>query len=280
MISVRARSTTLCWILLAAAVWLFVPHAAEAGNIYVLQCPHCLSVNDFKAAAGAAAAQRGWGGTFLVIGVNNPYSAYIRVSGQRATTCGPHGECQSYFRVMSIASVTSGGSPAGSTEDLARNDAEVFGTSRPQRIPPVQVPSEYQSSIINSLDEEIGPGISAALVARGINPGQLPVGTVVTVKFDDGTSATFKKVSNSTLMWEWTGHAWDEDGNPIHRDGSPKSNTNAPGLSGGSAEYSFRDREGANVVYTMTTSTKCITIVSISWNGVRWGTWMGYTSCP
>ena len=142
MLSLRTRSVTLVAILLTASICGFAPQSAQAGNIWTLQCPNCLTVNDFRASAGFAAAERGWGGTFLVIGMNNPVSAYIRVSGTRATSCDPNGECRSYFKVLTMNSVTSGGSPAGSASDLARNDAEIFGTSRPQRIRPVRLPTQ------------------------------------------------------------------------------------------------------------------------------------------
>jgi len=281
MLKLRARSAALFGFIVAAAICGFAPQSAQAGNIYTLQCSWCTTVNDFKGQAGFAAAQRGHGGTFQVVGGDNALSAYIRVSGQHATTCDSNGECRSYFRVLSMTSVTSGGSPAGTAADLSRNDAEIFGTSRPQRIPPIALPTAYQSSIINSLDEEIGPGINAALVAKGINPGSIPVGTVVKVMFADGTSATFIKISgSSSLQWEWTGDAWDANGNPINRNGTPKTNPNVGGFFGGSAEGSFVDREGANVVYSMTTSSKCIKIVTISVNGIRWGSWLGWTSCP
>ncbi|MEO8019565.1 MAG: hypothetical protein ABI769_17275 [Pseudomonadota bacterium] len=250
---------------------------ARAGNIYVVDCTTCTTIDNFKSWAGYTAAQRGIAGTYLVIGPT--LSAYIRVAGQRATTCTPNGECTSYLKILSLQSISSGGANAPTDSDLANNDTELFGTTRVDKLPPVTLPENYQTSIVNSYDEEIGPGISFALVQLNINPGTVRIGTEVTVKFKDGTKATFRKISNSTEMWIWTGKAWDKDGNPINRDGSPKTNPNPPGGGfGGSVETNVPNRDGSNVVYTMTTSTKCLFRVGIFWHGV-WGYWYGWLNC-
>src|SRR5690348_12802788 len=155
------------------------------------------------------------------------------------------------------------GSGPPTDSDLANNDAELFGT-RVDKIPPISEPESYAGTIINMSDEEVGPGISSALGKLGINAGTIRIGTIVTVTFKDGTKAKFMKISNSTEMWRWTGEAWDKDGNPINRDGSLKTNPNAAGGGyGGSVETNVPTRDGSNVVYTMTTSTKCLYHVQI-----------------
>ena len=98
----------------------------------------------------------------------------------------------------------------------------------------VNEPDEYAGSFINSTEEEVVPGIGAALLAKGIDPGSIAVGTLITVTFSDGTTAQYIKASStSSYQWTWTGVAHNKAGQLIRRDGSVIANPNTTGDGGG-----------------------------------------------
>ncbi len=85
------------------------------------------------------------------------------------------------------------------------------------------MPSNYAGSFVNSLDEELIGGINQALLENGSSPCNLPVETVITIEFDDGTTAEFIKWNGAfSDMWRWTGIAHDAQGRRINRDGTLK----------------------------------------------------------
>lgn len=253
---------------------------ARAGNVYILDCPNCLTVNDFKVLAGTTAAQRMMGGVYVIVGVNNAVTGHIRVTGQIATTCTPDGECRAYYKIGTITSITSGGAAANTQADLYRNDTELFGTTRVEKIPPIEIDPDRASSIVNNDMNVVVGAIGHALGQMNINPATIPTNTVIKVKFADGTSATFMKLGGfGSVQWQWTGEAWDKDGNRINLDGSAYgSNPNTAGGSGGSVGMSFPGRAGGTIIYSMSTSSKCLIKVTVTWNG-RTGTWYGWTNC-
>ena len=119
--------------------------------------------------------------------------------------------------------------------DLQGTDEALFANARAKPMPPVNLSPDYASSFINSLDEEVGPGIPQAIAAKGINPVFLPVGTIVMVVFEDGSKATYRRVSLiGSIQWVWTGQAWDAQGRPIHRNGTLKGGGVAAASSAGS----------------------------------------------
>lgn len=257
----------------------FLPTEAQAGNVYILDCAHCATVDDFKIFAGVTAAQRQQGGVYIIVGRNQPVTGHVRVVGQAATTCTPNGECQQYFRILSITSITSAGAPASSVEDLYNNDKELFGASRVEKLPRMTIDPDYASSFIGASDAEVISGIQRAFIQHNILPSSVATSTIVTFYFSDGTSAQFKKITKlGSAQWEWTGKAWDADGNPIERDGDPIANSNTPGSSGGAVGLSIPDRFGAHIIYSMTTSSKCLIQISITWNG-RTDSFRYWTSC-
>lgn len=159
-------------------------------------------------------------------------SAYIQVTGQ-------WGSHNGRFSVSSAIPVdTAGHSIAGNSESSNESfytglDQVIFGVSRstPKM---VSEPTSYASSFINSSEEEVEPGINYALVQMGIDPGSIPAGTVITVKFEDGTDAQYVKgLATATYQWTWNGIAHNKVGQLIDRSGRLRSNPNSAGKGGG-----------------------------------------------
>lgn len=146
-----------------------------------------------------------------------------------------------------------------SQEDLEKIDETLFANARAKPLPPVNLSETYASSFINSIDEEVIPGISQAILAKGINPASLPVGTIVLVVFPDGTKATFVKVNASgSVQWEWAGRAWNAEGKPITRNGALKTG----GVTGASGDGQVNVQTGA-VHYALTAGQSCQISTSI-----------------
>jgi hypothetical protein len=216
------------------------PASAVNGNTYVMSCA-CSTSADFLQAAGAQAKADEGGGTFLLVSTTQSTSAYVAVFGGFVAQQG-----DTFWKVQNKYAVDeSGNSLAGNTESqnqayFAALDQTVFGTSRTllaANKAPVSVNLDpmWQSSFINSIDEEVGPGIDQALLAKGIVWADLPTGTIVTVVFQDGTKAQFIKVEQSSDHWVWAGKAWNSQGKLINRGGSLVANPNSSGAGGGGA---------------------------------------------
>src|SRR4029077_11191519 len=133
---------------------------------------------------------------------------------------------------------SSGNSLAGQSESqlqayFTSYDQILMGTSRSNPLT-VNEPTNYSPTFVNALDEEVGPGIDQALLlGQGVNWSFLPVNTIVTVIFSDGTKALYKKTNNTNDHWHWAGVAWDKNGNRINSGGQPLSNPNTSGGGGG-----------------------------------------------
>src|SRR5262249_29726460 len=135
----------------------------------------------------------------------------------------------------------SGNSLAGESESAQEGfyqtfDQTTFGVSRsfPTK---VTMPDEYSGSFINSSPEETSPGIGRALGLMGINPGNIPVGTTITVEFEDGTTAQYiKQSATATYQWLWNGVAHNKAGQRIDLHGNVIGNPNTAGTGGGSVD--------------------------------------------
>jgi hypothetical protein len=244
------------WILAAATVvgLMCGPAPAINGDTWVLSCA-CATTANFAQAAGAAAKDNGFGGTYLVMSTTNFTSAYISVQGGFVFQQG-----ETFWKVSSKYPVDeSGNSLAANTETqnqsyFAALDETVFGADRTGLAAaggglPAQInlSPTYQSSFINSIDEEIGPGIDAALASLGINWASSPLikeGIVVTVLFPDKTKAQFVKYNGKMSdHWVWNGKAWNKDGKLILRDGTLHTNGNTGGSGGGTANFNYNGNQ-------------------------------------
>jgi len=202
---------------------------------YVSSCSTCQTTADFVTAAKATARGVESSGVYQIVSTAAPESAYIQITG--STVRGPSGETR--FVVSTAVPIDSNGNSLAASSESANEsfyatlDQVAFGANRsaPQT---VNEPAEYAGSFINSTEEEVVPGIGAALIQKGINPGSIQNGTIITVKFSDGTTAQYVKVSStSSYQWTWTGIAHNKDGKLMNRDGSLVANPNTSGGGGG-----------------------------------------------
>lgn len=158
-----------------------------------------------------------------------------------------------------------------------------FGTRRSAPILPIDVPTEYGGSYINNaaLLEDTNSAIANVLyIVRGLNPANVPVGTVVTVVWADGTTARFKRVSAmGSYQWAYVeGTARNADGDPIDQNGNVLSNPNSSGTGGGEA-HNTRNFSSGNYEYAAFGNSRCTTSTTISVNGIRRSTWKGTVPC-
>jgi hypothetical protein len=216
-----------------AVALVFSPAHALNGGTRVISCA-CQTTADFNTAARADNSL--WQGnlTYSVVSTSKAETALMQVAGEWVGTKEP------IWRVTAATPIdSSGNSLAGNSESanesyFAAFDQVLFGANRsaPQM---VNEPADYAGSFINSLDEEVVPGISNALIQMGVNPATIAVGTLITVKFADGTTAQYIKASStSSYQWTWTGVAHNSAGKLIHRDGSLVVNPNTAGNGSGS----------------------------------------------
>lgn len=172
-------------------------------------------------------------GTYVVMSQDYARTAFVQVTGTVKTRM-REGLPETYLANVVGTPVNSSGGPVASDDEFDQLDGVMFGASRTTTITGVVVPSNYAASFIGSLEEEVVPGIGQGVVAKGINPGSIPVGTVITVTFSDGTTAQYVKASNfSTYQWVWNGVAHDAQGRRIDRSGAPVGNSNRGDNGGG-----------------------------------------------
>jgi hypothetical protein len=95
----------------------------------------------------------------------------------------------------------------------------------------------------------------------------IPVGTTITVKFDDGTSAQYVKVSAySTYQWTWNGIAHNKKGQKMLRNGSVPTNPNSGGTGGGNIQTTGFGA-GSGWSFGVAGFGSCTSITTITVNG-------------
>lgn len=262
--------------LLPAISVFLIGSQAHALNGYtrVTSCPNCASSAEFAAHAVAQAQTLVKTGTYAVLSQNYDRTAYVRVSGTIKTKIReglPESELVDAVGVV----IDMEGGTITSEAQFDQLDQVLFGVKRSNPIT-VKVPTDYAFSFISNLDEEIIPGIGQALFLKGINPASIAAGTVITVTFDDGTSAQYVKASaTATYQWTWNGVAHNAQGKRINRDGSLRNNPNTGGVGGGEA----RSTRGANT-FRLLGGSSCGASGSISQNGVTFQNYVyNYLPC-
>jgi hypothetical protein len=126
------------------------------------------------------------------------------------------------------------GTLATSDADLLTTENSLFADRRaPSAVTKtINIPPDFGVSFINNsaLAEDTGTAISQVLfVERGINPNSVPLGTVVEVQWQDGTTARFTRIAiMGSLQWGYVpGTARDKKGNPIDATGKVIPNPNS-----------------------------------------------------
>jgi hypothetical protein len=250
---------------------------ATNGNVYGQSCANCSTTTQFTASAMAGAATWGTPGTYVVVSSTVPMTAYMQVTGLYGLLYG-----KPYFYPTAATPISaSGSSLAGESEaflesNYAALDVGLFGSRTNPKV--VTVSSTYAVSIINSDDAEVGPGIDLALAAQGILWADLPVGFVITVNFQDGTSAQFIKDSNFSAHWVWTGVAHNKNKQPINRNGIVISNPNTAGIGAGQIVTPGFGSDGTTVTFSVSPGNLCTAAVTVGWDGDEF-TDLGYFPC-
>jgi hypothetical protein len=177
---------------------------------------------------------------YLVVSNSSPRSAYVRVTGTLVNVCRPNEGCDLELRNASGQVVDEAWNATTSDADLEFIDQKMFGLKRGiGAIAPVRVPPEYGGSIIgnSAFFEDTSTAISLVLfVQRNINPNLVSIGTVVTVIFQDGSKAQFRRTSRiGSLQWSYVqGSARAPNGAPIDLNGNSVNVQTAGTGSGGS----------------------------------------------
>lgn len=263
-------------------------NSADAGNavipyINVSNCLGCKLSTDFVSAATANAKGLGQPGTYIAVSSTNAETAFVQITGTTVSVKGPDGPELTLTDITSTL-IDGSGNPlaAGSSEstlesDFNNFDQVSFGTNRAGSIGYVTVPDDYQSSFINS-DLTDTAGQIPGWINNQYHTTQIPVGTVVTLVYTDGTKAQFIKISASgSIQFEWNQLAWKMvNGLPvlIHLDGSPVTNSNTSGTGAGSATAT-----PVSGNFAMYGEALCVTSTSVTWGGVYQGSETHYVPC-
>lgn len=218
---------------------------ASPGSVYTINCAACSTTADFV----TAARQQAWNwsdgirvctsppplytGLYIVASQASPLTALINVKGHTQSTPWQGRECVWGLSITYIAAVKMDGTPVTSDADLVLTEKRLFAQSRsPSPISkPINIDPTYGGSYINNsaLAEDTSSAISNVLyVQRGLNPNSVPVGTVVQVRWADGTKAKFVKITVvGSIQWAYVpGTATDKDGHPIDGSGNIVPNPN------------------------------------------------------
>lgn len=240
------------------------PALALNGNTRVISCA-CQTTTDFINAAKSDNLQQQQNLTYTAISYSTSTTAYIRVTGRYKGSTEPIWVVGAATPVDANGNSLSGNTEAQNQTYFAALDETIFGANRTlvaanKQPPTVNLSPDYEGSIINSDDAEIGPGIDSALSAKGILWSDLPSGTVVTVIFEDGTKAQFMKVGQMTDHWVWNGQAWNKQGQRIDRQGNVLQNQNTSGSASGTANFTYGQVQYNFVWQALCTWEQTITI--------------------
>lgn len=213
------------------------PASAGVLDVTAISCPNALHVTDFNTCAKDAAQGNLRTGLYVTTNPSSPLSSLVRVTGT-ISGCDRKPNCR-LIGVTTIP-VKLNGDPISTDADLNVVDQGLFAQLRTtsELTRPIDVPKDYGVSYINNsaLAEDTNSAINFVLyITRALNPNSVPVGTVVIVKWSDGTTAKFVKVSNNnSIQWAMVpGSARNAAGQPINPDGTPIANPHGGGDGGG-----------------------------------------------
>ena len=279
--SIRKIASIAGGLLIGVCLAPAVAHASN-GDIFVVNCPNCATVSQFRQVAENTAALNAAPGTYVVSSEAYGRTAFVQVTGQIMTFCDPpyYEVCHTNLYSATGAVVDRYGFNVTSEATLERLDEETFMGRRPEFYT-VNLPQQYGTSFINSYEGEIHGGISLALSQKGVNVALLRTGTLVLVKFRDGTSAIYVKVINMTYMWSWHGIAWNSAGQQIDRSGNLVwTNPNVSGGGSGYAEYSATSgTAGEDIRFTLGVIGRCEFTSTMRWNGIAVGSVVSIVPC-
>lgn len=274
------QGTILAWLGLSAAD----PAMAINGYTYVSACG-CSTTADFVGAAKTVSASNHPAGvgsataTYTLISTTTARSAYIQITGQGVYSVQAH---TITWVVTAATPVDSTGTSIASQTESAQEsfygtlDGTLLGMNRSGPLA-INVSDTYAASFINSIDEEVGPGIDLALAQLGIPWSGLPLNTPITVKFSDGTTAIYIKTNPSSDHWQWSGIAHNKNNQLINRDGSLRSNPNTAGIGGGSVSVPGFG-PGAGLSWLIDGGDQCFASSYVTIDGQEYGS-SGWGPC-
>jgi hypothetical protein len=236
--------TALGGALLASVLVANPAHAAN-GFVFAANCANCQTSAQFVSAAVSAAQVQLLPGTYIVTSVPYPATAYVKVAGTLCFT--PLPNMHAYLCNITTTLVdASGNSLAGQSEatleaTFAAIDLMFFGNIRKSGAinGVIKIPPTYGITPIGNEAWEVDTsnGIQNALwFTLGIDGGNVPPLTVVSVAWKDGTTAQFIRTNSvPTLLWKYVPNSMkDKDGTPITPiAGTTIQNPNTGGKGGG-----------------------------------------------
>jgi hypothetical protein len=265
-----------------------ISSSANAANGFtnIATCTNCQTTADFNSAAASQALALASPGTYVVVSSNFASTSYVSVTGTlRLSGSGFGGGSHLVLTNIATTPVDATGASIASLSEADQEslyhtiDMSLFGTNRKQPFKGVHEPTQYASSFIGYDESEVVPGIGAALILMGINQNAFSPGDMITVTFDDGTSAEFvKNASTATYQWSWTGKAWDKNGNPIDRSGNLVANPNTSGNGGGSFAGSGNGG-GLAFGFALAGFGACFTDTTVTIDGVQVAYEAHYVPC-
>lgn len=207
------------------------PRYASAAykDVIALSCTNAVHVADFKNCVALWNLHNGKTGLFVATNPTSAATALIKSTGTYTFTCSP---C--LFGGGTLTPINQDGTPLTTDAQLLALDQTLFAQMRKAGAiaKPINIPPNYGVSYINNdaLAEDTNSAISLVLYTQlGVNPNDVPRGTVVTVIWQDGTSAQFVRISlTGSIQWQYKpGTAKDKNGNPIDPNGTKSTNPNA-----------------------------------------------------
>lgn len=172
------------------------------GYIQVNNCVNCVASSDYAASAIQQAKGSATSGTYIQVSTTGASTAFVEVTGTLGWVTIDGAREPTLVNVTTNFVDTSGNSLAGFSEGtletyFSNMDQTYFGTARNGEIGFINVPPDYNTSFINSDVEDIGAQIPG-WIASQYHITIIPVPCVVTVSFQDGTTAQYIKKDNSS----------------------------------------------------------------------------------
>lgn len=262
------------------------PNVAQAqNNWYTKKCPTCTTGANFKADAQNRAYLDLAPGTYLVVNDTNR-AAFVKVTGNVVNVCPPTEPCYPELRNITTNIVDSQGATvapgAGEGASLEFIDQQLFGTNRSDPLPQIQAPGG--STLVNNAgwQEDADVLIRDWIADQGIqtNDSRIKRGTVVTVKYPDGSTAQFKRETViGTGQWVYVeGSARNAAGKPINPwNGSIVSAPTSGTGSGG--DISGTSSNGQSSFGMVAEAGYCVQRTTFHLNGALYGAHTAIVRC-
>jgi hypothetical protein len=178
---------------------LFAISATHAATImaYTVNCSTAVHLADFSSCAQRSVPTRGSG---VYVAFSPTKFTMVRIT---ATLTNLKPPLVNFWATQTVTLQKSTGATALTDADLDDANGSLISTvGAANGSPTFKIDPNIESSYIGSEDALVDSrAVSNAIGNEGLNPAAMPVGTIVSVEWSDGTSAQFQKIGNSTMMW-------------------------------------------------------------------------------